>query len=71
MTDDTYALPQEPAEMQEMQKIPGLAARRLPYSHSKRVTYGILWAGWTANAMGFRHLGVSASFPVLVTVGSS
>lgn len=32
----------------EMQEIPGLAARRLPYSHSKRVTYGILWAGWTA-----------------------
>ena len=27
--------------------------------------------GGKANAMGFRHLGVNARFPVLVTVGSS
>lgn len=46
MSDDTNALPQTPTAMQAT--IHRSVARRQPYGQGKRITYGSLWAGWTA-----------------------
>lgn len=48
MTDDTHAMTQDSAMLPGDPQIPGLPAPVLPYSHSKRVLYGALWAAWTA-----------------------
>jgi hypothetical protein len=48
MTDDTHPVTQNPAVLPADPQITGLPARALPYSHSKRVLYGALWAAWTA-----------------------
>ena len=48
MTDNTHAAPQTPAASPHAPHILGGTPRRLPYSHGKRASYGLLWAAWTA-----------------------
>jgi hypothetical protein len=50
MTNDRYVVPpthQASAAPPSAQQMPAGDARRLPYSHGRRATYGLLWAAWT------------------------
>ena len=47
------------------------ATQALAEAAGTRPRYFAHWAWAKPNAMGFRHLGVRARFPVMVTVGSS
>jgi hypothetical protein len=56
MANETGPVPQ-PAVAPLYAQVPS-HAMRLPYSHGKRVRYGVLWAAWTAVLMigGFAAL---------------
>lgn len=49
MSEESYEMPQPTAAHAPGMQAPGvaLAPRRLPYSHGRRASYGLLWAAWT------------------------